>query len=201
MPSTWEAIAYTSIWLRMSNGVVMRRVLRVALVVLSVLIVLAAFTLYENTTRPLVISVEPANNEATFLSGLGTTNQYYNTSVSNHNLTIICRFNAPDREVSNAIEIYLSLNIEIFNGSVLAGPLSLGISVMLDNVTYNGSALPVQFVSASVSQGAFNVQYTTVSQASLNLTKNVNANFTMELYSVLGPYHYLAKTIEISIHR
>lgn len=158
------------------------------------------YTLFSRGSAPLVISSENLMAESKF-TAYNVKYSYVNTTVSGQFATIIGRLNGPQGVINNDIPFSTSISVAIFeNSSQLA---NYGISIQLIDMTYNGSSIPASHVSTTLTNNDTiffdRYSYSFGGSGNYSVLKHLNAEFTVNLYKVIGPYYYEIKSVKMSI--
>ena len=147
---------------------------------------------------PQVISSEKLIDESNFTSYSA---KYFRIkiTISGQFATIIGRLNGPQSFISNDIPFSTSISVAIFENNTQL----YGISIHLIDMTYNGSTISVRHVLTILSNSNTifleKYCYSFGTSGYYNVLQHLKAEFVLNLYKIIGPYHYEINTFKISI--
>ncbi|MCL5802833.1 MAG: hypothetical protein ACYCPR_06590 [Thermoplasmataceae archaeon] len=173
-----------------------KKLLVVAITVMVVSVI--GYTLFSSSSVPSVISSGKFMRETKF-TAFSVKYSYLNTSISGQFATIIGSLNGPKGVINNDIPFSTSIGVSIFENSTQI----YGISIQLIDMNYNGSSIPVSHVSTTLTNNDTTIldrfSYSFGSPGNYSVLQHLNAEFIVNLYRVIWPYHYEIKSVKMSI--
>ena len=172
----------------------------VAIAITALVVSVIGYTLFSRASAPLVISSEKLMAESNF-TAYSAKYSHINTTISGQFATIIGRLNGPQGVISNDIPFSTSISVAIFENSTQLA--NYGISIQLIDMTYNGSSIPVSHVSTTLTNNDTTFldrySYSFGGSGNYSVLQHLKAEFAVNLYKVIGPYHYEIKSVKMSI--
>ena len=159
---------------------------------------LFGYTVLSLDSAPSLIFTDKSIAESNFTS-FSAKYSRINTTISGQFATIIGRLNGPQGIISNDLPFSYSISVAVFENNTQ----SYGISIHLIDMTYNRTIISASHVSTILTNNNTiyleRYCYSFSRSGNYSVLQHLNAEFDVNLYKFIGPFHFEIKTVKLSI--